>query len=243
MQKRDACVRSKKKDNAILNLEKVHCTSDRCTLPYKLTPDEAVSHLGPGAYKVPDPWRQRSGDGNVAGTQAFLSRSRGVANKFNHWDRLYQDEPTMVPERAASRTSHQQITGSLTRVRTPADFSRSVISQKLTETQTSDSAAAISTQSRSVKEFPYTDEKQYMSEVEEKVISSTDSRPNSHNPLKDLAVEAPESLAYSPKISCDTSVGSLDEMNDSMMELSVDKKAEAMGNAARQESKRRSGAR
>ena len=202
---------------------------DRCTLPYKPTPDEAVSHLGPGAYKVPDPWRQRSGDGNVAGTQAFLSRSRGVANKFNHWDRLYQDEPTMVPERAASRTSHQQITGSLTRVRTPADFSRSVISQKLTETQTSDSAAAISTQSRSVKEFPYTDEKQYMSEVEEKVISSTDSRPNSHNPLKDLAVEAPESLAYSPKISCDTSAGSLDEMNDSMMELSVDKKAEATG--------------
>ena len=86
--------------------------------------------------------------------------------------------------------------------------------------------------------------KQYMSEVEEKVISSTDSRPNSHNPLKDLAVEAPESLAYSPKISCDTSVGSLDEMNDSMMELSVDKKSRSYGgNAARQESKRRSGAR
>jgi hypothetical protein len=102
---------------------------DRCTLPYKPTADEAVAHLGPGSYRYPDHWKGelRSNDGNVKGTQAFLSESKSVAQFETHWDRVYKEEPMMAPDRPSSRAFHQQITGSPSRIRAPADYSRSVL--------------------------------------------------------------------------------------------------------------------
>jgi hypothetical protein len=107
--------------------------ADRCTLPYRPTLDEAESHLGPGRYMVPDVWtgEVRSNDGNVKGTQAFLSRSPSVGRGETHWDRVYREEPMMSPERAKSSEFHRSITGSFTRTRTPADYSRSVLNREL----------------------------------------------------------------------------------------------------------------
>lgn len=109
---------------------------DRCTLPYKPTADEAVAHLGPGSYRYPDHWKgeKRSNDGNVKGTQAFLSGSKSVAQFESHWDRVYKEEPMLAPDRPSSRAFHQSITGSPSRVRSPADYSRSVLDPSLLST-------------------------------------------------------------------------------------------------------------
>jgi len=104
---------------------------ERCTVPYKLTPDEATSHLGPGTYALPDPWKVRTGDGNVAGTVAFISgaKSRGeyISDEYN----LYREEPTMIPSKVAARMAHQSLTGSPTRAKSPQDFSRAVINTEI----------------------------------------------------------------------------------------------------------------
>ncbi len=202
---------------------------DRCTLPYKPTPDEAVSHLGPGAYKYPDPWKQRSGDGNVAGTQAFLSRSRGVANKLTHWERLYQDEPTMVPERPGSRAFHRQITGSLTRARTAADFSRSIISKNLTDApdaSRSGAEATMSAPSHSSTGHSLTNEKQ--NSYNDVAGAPTGADSETFNPHSGEApgggIEQPSNSVHSPEGEDDISTGGLHEMNDSVMDVSVKEK-------------------
>jgi hypothetical protein len=100
---------------------------DRCTIPYKPTPDEATSHLGPGTYAFPDPWKARSGDGNVAGTVAFISESKSRGEYLSDEYNLYREEPTMIPSKVTSRIAHQSLTGSPTRAKSPQDFSRSVI--------------------------------------------------------------------------------------------------------------------
>ncbi len=202
---------------------------DRCTLPYKPTPDEAVSHLGPGTYKYPDPWMQRSGDGNIAGTQAFLSRSRGVANKPSHWDKVYQDEPTMVPGRPGSRAFHRQITGSFTRTRTPADFSRSVINKNLTDTSgTAAPGTATGTateQPRSLADHSFIDEKQGSHKEAVAGVGS----------LTGYSRETPVSIPAAP-VTYDSpdkegdasqlSPGGLDDMNDSVIDISMGKDVE-----------------
>jgi len=104
---------------------------DRCTIPYKPTPDESTSHLGPGTYAFPDPWKARSGDGNVAGTAAFISEAKSRGENLSDEYNLYREEPTMIPSKVAARLAHQSLTGSPTRAKSPQDFSRAVIDTTL----------------------------------------------------------------------------------------------------------------
>ena len=106
---------------------------DRCTIPYKPTPDEAASHLGPGAYPVADPWKARSGDGNIVGTVAFISEAKSRGDTLSDEYNLFKEEPTMIPHKASARQAHQALTGSPTRAKTPQDFSRAVIDRALAE--------------------------------------------------------------------------------------------------------------
>ena len=106
---------------------------DRCTLPYKPTSDEANAHLGPGAYKYPDQWvKTVHGDGNIAGTQPFLSQSPLRDYERETVEKVFiREEPTLAANKATARLYHQQLTGSPTRVRTASDYSRSVIDRSL----------------------------------------------------------------------------------------------------------------
>ena len=53
---------------------------DRCTIPYKPTWDDETSHLGPGAYAMPDPWHAKTGHGNIVGTHPIISTSPNVTS-------------------------------------------------------------------------------------------------------------------------------------------------------------------
>lgn len=73
---------------------------DRCTIPYRPTRDDETSHLGPGAYLVPDPWRAKTGHGNIYGTHPLLSNAKGRG-----------DFDTVLPPKKS--LSHLQLTGSV----------------------------------------------------------------------------------------------------------------------------------
>lgn len=72
---------------------------DRCTIPYRPTQDDETSHLGPGKYVVPDPWRAKSGHGNIYGTHPLLSHAKG-RDEFD----------AILPTKESQY--HQQLTGS-----------------------------------------------------------------------------------------------------------------------------------
>lgn len=88
---------------------------DRCTIPFKPTKDDEVSHLGPGSYMVPDPWKAKTGHGNIAGTHPLISTSPNLTTT--------PVDPDNPPLRA--NLFNQQLTGSLpTRAKSPKSQKR-----------------------------------------------------------------------------------------------------------------------
>ena len=88
---------------------------DRCTIPFKPTKDDEVSHLGPGSYMVPDPWKAKTGHGNIAGTHPLISTSPNVTT--------IPVDPDNPPLRA--NLFNQQLTGSSpTRAKSPKSQKR-----------------------------------------------------------------------------------------------------------------------
>lgn len=74
---------------------------DRCTIPYRPTHDDETSHLGPGAYVMPDPWRAKTGHGNIYGTHPLLSNAAKGRGDF---------DAVLPPKQSLS---HLQLTGSV----------------------------------------------------------------------------------------------------------------------------------
>lgn len=187
---------AKRKINPFSTSKKYTAPLDRCTLPYKPTSDEAVSHLGPGIYRYPDHWKgeKRSNDGNIAGTQAFLSGSKSVAQFETHWDRVHKEEPMLAPDRPSSRAFHQQITGSPTRVRSPADFSRSVINASLMST-----TSASNPEQQQQMEREQMQRKQMQREQQESVLSPVNtsmSKNDNRPPLSRAESTEPQPIEF-----------------------------------------------